>query len=168
MPPSSTKKTGTYALYPRNHPRSISWAIDLDYISKLSPEEARWLAEFVDRHYGGDFRGDVDGDWSVAERREAYRRKNIANSDMYAQLSGAQMLEDMDTVYDMESPVIDLEPTPDYLSSDAYKEALANYRENLAQGRKTVTPKDTPALRRTKKALDRVIRAGKIEAGEEI
>jgi hypothetical protein len=79
------KRGGRVALSPRAYARSVSWRVDCDYVGKLAPDEARWLAGFLDRHYGADHRPDESGhDWPVDLRRESYRQKNAANRDLYS------------------------------------------------------------------------------------
>ena len=76
------KLGGFLGLLARNFPRSVSWRVDQDYFNKLTPEEQRWLAEFNDRFYGADFRGESVVFWEEHERRRAYRDKNAANRDL--------------------------------------------------------------------------------------
>ena len=74
----------------------MSWAVDVDYVGQLSGEDKAWLGQFLDRHYGGDFRGPSEAEWSDDARRAAYRRKNSANRDLYAhdESSGEDPLRD--------------------------------------------------------------------------
>lgn len=70
------------ALSAKSYPRSVAWRVDVDYLAKLNPDEQAWLAAFLDRHYAGDFRGDVGPEWTTEERRASYRDKNAANRDL--------------------------------------------------------------------------------------
>lgn len=74
------------ALSPRSYPRSVAWAVDVDYAKDLGPEDKAWLASFLDRHYGADFRGEDGPQWTVEEKRAAYRAKNAANRDVMTAL----------------------------------------------------------------------------------
>jgi hypothetical protein len=56
--------------------------VDQDYVSTLTPAEKEWLAQFNDRFYGADFRGESEATWSTDDRREVYRDKNRANRDL--------------------------------------------------------------------------------------
>jgi hypothetical protein len=78
-------KDPSAALRSTSYPRSVSWAVDPDYVRKLSPDERVWLAQFLDRYYGGDFRGESSVLWTDDQRRERYRAKNVANRDLYTQ-----------------------------------------------------------------------------------
>lgn len=93
------KRGGRTALSPRAYARSVSWRVDCDYIGKLGPDEARWLAGFLDRHYGADHRPDGSGhDWSVDMRRESYRAKNAANRDLYSAAASNGLLSNDDVL----------------------------------------------------------------------
>ena len=85
----------------------MSWAVDLDYVHQLSPEEKAWMAQFLDRHYGGDFRGPSEAEWTDAARRAAYRRKNSANRDLFAhdESSGEDPLRDQMVEVNMEESI---------------------------------------------------------------
>lgn len=156
----SSKGRNVYGLYRRNHPRSISWRVDYDYTDRLSPEEREWLSEFTDRFYGGDFRGDPGQEWSPAERRKAYVDKNVANVDLYSALDGANLLDPIDEQFELESPKVDVGPTPSFLSTDDYKSAVNQFRSHLAPGRKPVSPEDTPAFRAARRRLERIAASG--------
>lgn len=78
--------------------------MDLDYVHQLSPEEKAWMGQFLDRHYGGDFRGPSEAEWTDAARKAAYRRKNSANRDLFAhdESSGEDPLRDQMVEVNME------------------------------------------------------------------
>lgn len=77
---SKRKKRNSFGVIPGTHPRSVRWAVDFDYVHKLTAEEKEFLAEFTDSYYGADFRSQPEG-WDREERRKAYGRKNSANRD---------------------------------------------------------------------------------------
>jgi hypothetical protein len=79
---TNRKRGGSAALAPSTFPRSVAWRVDQDYVATLGPSERAWLAQFNDRFYGADFRGESEATWSTDERREVYRDKNRANRDL--------------------------------------------------------------------------------------
>lgn len=79
---TNRKRGGLAALVAATFPRSVAWRVDQDYVDRLSPIERQWLAQFNDRFYGADFRGESSSTWSTDERREVYRAKNAANRDL--------------------------------------------------------------------------------------
>ena len=79
---TNRKRGGSAALAPSTVPRSVAWRVDQDYVSTLAPKHKEWLAQFNDRFYGADFRGESEVTWSTDERREVYRAKNRANRDL--------------------------------------------------------------------------------------
>lgn len=120
------KKNSVAALSPHSHPRSVAWRVDMDYTHRLGPEDRAWLAAFVDRHYAGDFRGDVGPDYSTEERRASYRAKNAANRDV--------MTVCVPTLNTPDEPAVefdDIEPD-DGLDTDspAYRSARDAYRRD--------------------------------------
>lgn len=135
--------------------------VDQDYWDKLSPDEARWLAEFNDCWVGGDFRGQTQRAWPQTLRREVWSRKHAALEDGYgqAELFGAvQVFSETGriAVDPRTDPTItssandparcDLRPTPEYLSSDEYKAAREAFRAQLSPTRKPKTPKPSRKL----------------------
>jgi len=79
---TNCKRGGTTGLAASTFPRSVAWRVDQDYADFLSADERQWLADFNDRFYGADFRGETSVAWSTDERREVYRAKNAANRDV--------------------------------------------------------------------------------------
>jgi len=124
-----TKRGGLTALRPQNHPHSIAWRVDQDYVDRLAPDEAQWLADFIDRYYGADFRGPSASSWTDEEKRERYRAKNAANRDVVTwsvTFSG----QHGDFTLDGRVGDEDLSPTPAYQESPTYKKALATFRQD--------------------------------------
>jgi len=158
----SKKAPGTYGAYRRNFPASVRWRVDQDYLEKLSPSERQWLAQFNDRYYGADFRGDTEQEWSNQERRAAFVAKNTANGDLgpfdgYVRPAKDE-LQPLDCIEDHLDSTVDeqpqnSEPTPEYLSSPAYKQARDEFRALLAPGRKPLPPARTPAFEVAQKRL---------------
>lgn len=63
----------------RSYPASVAWALDYDYLHKLTENEKAWLSDFNEGHYGAS---KVEG-WSKEEMRSSYAAKNSANRDGY-------------------------------------------------------------------------------------
>jgi hypothetical protein len=151
------KGRATHGVYAKNFPRSVSWMIDQDYLDKLTPAEREWLSDFNDRHYGADFRGDTDKEWSVPERREAYGAKNRANRDAYtiAEVSGrVTNIPDFRRPFDVPAPdSLDLNDPPDYLASDAYRVAREELRQSMPQ---RGVPTDETRLTKARAQIERL------------
>jgi len=139
----SRKKSGTYGAFARSHPKSVRWMVDYDYASKLKPEDKEWLAEFSDRYYGADFRGDEEHTWPTEARREAFQRKNAANADVLTRVrEGAEDVLDLA----LEAPEVDTTPLPRYLATPRYQGALETFRSHLKSGRSPGVPEATEDL----------------------
>jgi hypothetical protein len=167
-----------HGLYAKNYTKPVQWKVDFDYLDKLSDEERRWLSDFSNSYYGGDFRSQHGSVWFPHERREAHVAKNAARRDVYAL---GQVSNRVDFIPDLEkpprveeskaprfeipaNPKADFSPTPEYLNSESYRAAVEEYRDSLPQrgrGRKSWDPRRHEAA---KKRLERVIRHGQIPA----
>lgn len=158
VPTNSRKSRGTFGLYARNFPASVKSRVDFDYREKLTDEDRLWLAQFADNYYGADFRGNP-GDWSTTDKRRAYVAKNCANSDLFGAIEANRTDDLQDHPGLASSDEQDLSDEPAYLRSPEYKAALAAYRALLDPGRKPVSPKNSPALRRALERLRRIVNA---------
>lgn len=83
---SLREKTKFRALTKGVNLKSRGELIDYDYVSKLSLEEKQWLNDFTEGWINADFRSDETK--KVFEnhehiRKEAYRRNNYRNLDLY-------------------------------------------------------------------------------------
>jgi hypothetical protein len=139
---------GAPALYGRNHPRSIRWQVDYDYLRKLSPAEQQWLAQFTDEYHSGAV--PASGGEILRARdevRAAYRAKNAANRDVYTRID-----ENWQDVLAPGHP--DEEYTPGYLDSQEYKAALAAVRALLSDNDRE-NPKYTEELAAAYERLER-------------
>lgn len=170
MPKSSKPPRRHPGTAPKNHPKSTRWAVDFDYLHKLTPAEQRWLGKFADGHYKADPRC-MPG-YTPKEKREAFRRKNAANRDLYtADWKPPQELGS-ENGWSMEDPrepapanpqsdpaVVNWEQTPEYLDSPEYKEALEEFRDTLPpfEGR---LPKETPKFKKARRKLRGLIPEG--------
>lgn len=146
----SRKQQGEWGAHPGGKPRSIAWRTDYDYLSKLDPATRLWLAEFSDRYYGADFRGDTKGEWSKAERRETYRAKNAANRDAYTSAQVDQLEYEVEPP---DAPEVSPEATPEYLNAPEYKAAVERMREAIPTGRRKHPKKPSPRLRAAQSAV---------------
>jgi len=121
---TNRKRGGSAALAPATFPRSVAWRIDQDYVSKLTPEHKEWLAQFNDRYYGADFRGESEVTWSTNDRREVYRDKNRANRDLMTCALSVDV-EVPHEVVELEDTVVD---DLVHLDGKEYKVARETYR----------------------------------------
>lgn len=165
----ASRSKGTYGLYAKNFPKSVQWKVDQDYGSVLTQDEREWLAAFNDAYYGADFRSNHGQDeWTVEERREAYRDKNRANRDAYviADVSGRMArIPDLERhrdgtpcEFDVAAVVTDTEESPEYLESEEYRRAVSRVRAVIPErGTKAApTPKQTIETRRAWARLNRI------------
>ncbi len=123
---TNRKRGGTSGLVAGTYPRSVAWRVDQDYASTLGPTEREWLAQFNDRYYGADFRGESEVAWSTNDRREVYRDKNRANRDMMT-CALAVEAEAPHEVIELEDVVVD---DLRHLDDAEYKAAREAYRAN--------------------------------------
>lgn len=166
----SKKQRGTFGAYGKNHPATVAWRVDADYLDKLTQEEREWYAAFCDKYYGGDFRGEGGGEWTEEEKREAYIDKNRANSDVYTnhqydaendiwqpRIMPLREMGGHDVGVFVEDPNRDLSEVPEYLNDPEYKAALAELRRHLHPGRAPREPDDTPELRRAREKVQEIV-----------
>ena len=90
----------------------------------LAPEHKEWLAQFNDRFYGADFRGESEVTWSTDDRREVYRAKNRANRDLMTCALPVDVDAPHETV-ELEDAVVD---DLAHLDGAEYKTAREAYR----------------------------------------
>ena len=117
------------ALSSRSYGRAKAWRVDCDYIRQLNEAEKDWMAAFLDRYYGADFRGASPFiPWSDEERRERYRANNCANRDLMTCAVPVEEQPD-DPVLELED-AFDLPDDTTYTTTPDYKTALAAYRDD--------------------------------------
>ena len=121
---TNRKRGGSAALAPATFPRSVAWRVDQDYVGVLTPNEKEWLAQFNDRYYGADFRGESEVAWSTDERRRVYRDKNRANRDLMTCALPVEAEVPQEAVELEETTVDDLA----HLDAAEYKTAREAYR----------------------------------------
>jgi hypothetical protein len=65
-----SKNRGFKAGHPAHH---VDWAVDYDYVDKLSPEELKWLETFTREHYFSWSKLELQTREQVRDRRRAYK-----------------------------------------------------------------------------------------------
>lgn len=162
-PPKPFVRRNDAGLVATNFPLSMRWRLDQDYLDKLTKEERIWLAQFNTAYYSGDFRDfrDRPEAWPLPQRSDVNRSKNAAKTDAHglaaAGLWGAEGLANTDELVEVlaGAPLTETPPSSEYLDTDEYKAARAEFRRHLAPGRIEAEPKFTPeyakAYRRIRK-----------------
>lgn len=155
------KGAGLAGVNPTAHQLPHRWKLDYDYLKDLSLADLRWLAEFSDCYYAGDFRSDPDKAWESSERRAVFTSRNAGWADAYARAGPGGALRTLsDDQHELADRIDDQEPARgqdmSYLDTHEYRGALAEYRATLATGRRDVSPKNphhTEALERLKRTI---------------
>lgn len=158
-----------HGVNPKTFPLSVREYVECDYLQVLNQEEIAWLARFNDRYHGADFRQD-EGETAQEDRREAYRRKNAANNDLWAVTRATGLaitetvlrsghdktrkaaLDSVSSEHELDAGEIFEEP-PEYLQSEEYKQALADLRELLPRNPRNKLV-DSPRLRAAFRRLE--------------
>lgn len=148
------RRDGVAALFPKNFSGFTRWKVDQDYLGKLTPEEQRWLADFNNAYYAGDFRDADPKDWPVDARRKSWNAHKTERYDAYthAVLGGSMRSLDVTRV-ESEEPARDLEPVPSYLNEPEYRAARDAFRKKLAKGRAALEPEKTSSYYRARRRL---------------
>ena len=156
----------TYGLYARNFPKPARWKVDQDYISRLSDDERRWLAQFHDEYYGGFFSPKREALHSTKElRRECYAANNATNADSYSihEVSGRLFSSEELPLFEPESlGGQDGSPLPSYLNDQEYKSLREQFRTHLPKDRKARV-NETPEMKKARTRLLGRVRAGLLE-----
>lgn len=76
------------------------WAMDFDYLHKLSDEHVRYLADFCDLHYHGSPSRCEVIQITTGLRKESYRRNNNAESDVFTK-TGREGTEFIDSTVNL-------------------------------------------------------------------
>lgn len=77
----------------RSQRRSTRWALDFDYLKKLSHEELQFLAEFCHVHYHASPHRCTHLDISIEQKREAYRENYKRQVDVLNNCNMATLLD---------------------------------------------------------------------------
>jgi hypothetical protein len=128
---------------PTMYPKHYRWRVDYDYLDRLTPDEAAWLAQFTDEEVAGDFRYEEPFTEDQEARRAVWREKKRSERNFK---SGFGEPSSLDTSADEVPPAAayhpealgapDLAPTPEYLSTLEYKDAVAALRDAIDNGQK--------------------------------
>jgi hypothetical protein len=91
-----------YGLQVRSFPKHKQWAIDQDYLDKLTPEEKEWMGKFNQEFYRNRVTKGSKTDLhnTTALRRDCYARENAANRDLYAVKAVGKMIVGDMTIQD--------------------------------------------------------------------
>lgn len=155
------KRKLPYGLHPRSFSRVVRDQVDQDYVDKLSDEDKEWLAKFNQAFYDGNFKGEGKEDWTTDQRRAAYRANNARKRDVYGRARGLGALAYSDTLdRESQSDEPDLEPSPAYLDTVEWREAVAEWRRHV-DAKTTGTAEGRAARWRCEELQARVEKRGK-------
>lgn len=122
---------------------AVRWQVDQDYSDKLTPAEARWLNDFNNAYYKGDFSRATLKQWPREERRKVGNR---ARPNRYDAMTFPWSVDAIEPDHVAPMARSDLSPTPAYLDDDAYKAAREEYRAALSPRRVPAEPKPSKTL----------------------
>ncbi len=103
--------------------------LDADYIDSLDPDEAKYLAQFLDEYYRADYRYAEPMHDTPALQSERYGMQNANHRDTYALKQASGELFYGIPVDRRKADTLDLIPSPGYLNSDEYKSAVVELRK---------------------------------------
>lgn len=164
--PGSPKRRGTYGAYSKNHPRSVQWMVDYDYLNKLSDEEKEWLAQFTDEWVGGDLSSEAPLHATPEQRKAAYRKNNSQKRDWYSKMDAQGRLSRRGVGMPKVSEDEDDSPTPEYLNYPGYKRAVSEFRALMPEDLRRRTP-DSEEVRRALGKIQRIVRTHQPELPED-
>lgn len=137
--PSGTRSKTTKRPAAGNYRSTTRWKVDYDYVDRLGPEDQRYLAQFSDEYYAGDFSYSVPMHDTVELRRERYRAQNHNWNDAMTRAGASVSLYPLDETDRGPNATVDLRPTPQYQSEAEYGALLAEYRRLVDVPRKQRT-----------------------------
>lgn len=155
-----------HGLNPKTFPLSVREFVEIDYAHKLSSEEKEFLGRFNDQYHGAAYtKSDQENETpkETAARREAYRRKNKANGDVYAVARASGLAVASNFGESGETAIVECLPSDEnqdwtdpegYLESAEYRRALARVRAHLPNNPRNKV-RNTPELRAAYAALER-------------
>jgi hypothetical protein len=77
------------------------WAVDYDYIERLTDKEKKFLKKFTNEFYHGRFNSRPIHPKRVAVKRECYNRNNASKRDIFSRLAWKHQLK---SLYNRELP----------------------------------------------------------------
>ncbi len=110
-------------------PKPRAWMLDCDYYDKLSPEEQRFLAQFNDEFYRMDFRYERPTHPFEDMQKERYNAHNANQRDVYSRAQATGQLYHGTPTDNRQASTVDLYPSPEYLDSAEYKDAVVELRK---------------------------------------
>lgn len=127
--PKSSGKRNKSVKKPKasNYRLTTRWLVDYDYVSKLSPEDQAWLAQFTDEYYAGDFSYDEPLHADKDLQLERYRAQNYNWNDAVTRASVTASVHGLDGISDPDL-ASDQRPVPKYQGELEYKAVLQEYR----------------------------------------
>jgi hypothetical protein len=89
-----------YGLTSKWYSRAKRWAVDQDYVHKLSESERAWLDRFNREYHNGDLKkGDPCALHASDElRKDCYRRNNKTRRDLFSIVGSREAFVSIDTV----------------------------------------------------------------------
>ena len=123
------KKNPPTRLSPNLVPRERRWMVDADYVDSLSPEDAKYLAQFLDEYYRADYRYAEPMHDTAELRSERYGMQNANHRDTYSLKQASGELVYGIPVDRRTADTLDLMPSPRYLNSEEYKTVVAEMRK---------------------------------------
>lgn len=82
---------------PQVHPKNKRWAMEVDYVERLSPKDRAWLSQFNQEFHTGYFpKGRKPLHRTKKARRECYARNNLQNRDLHAIWASVEKLESLE------------------------------------------------------------------------
>lgn len=99
----------TVNLHKRYYPKLLRWAIDQDYLDKLSRAELEWLSKFLNEYYKGAVKKSDTDALHHKRERDCYNRSKAMQRDLYSLLEADTGLKKIDSAedYDLEGILID-------------------------------------------------------------
>jgi hypothetical protein len=126
---SNVKKNPPTRLNPNLVPRERRWMLDADYVDSLDPDDAKYLAQFLDEYYRADYRYAEPMHDTPELQSERYGMQNANHRDTYALKQASGELFYGIPVDRRKADTLDLIPSPHYLNGEEYKSAVVELRK---------------------------------------
>lgn len=115
--------------------------LDADYVRDLSPDEQRYLAQFLDEYYRADYRYAAPMHDTPELQQERYQMQNANLRDVYSRQQASGELVYGTPVDGRKAGTADLFPTPGYLNEEEYKAVVVELRKLVDVHESERTPK---------------------------
>lgn len=85
-------------------PKNVQWMHDFDYLAKLGPKDAAWMAKFIREYLNGNVKkGDRSAlHYKAQLRKDCYNRKNLQNNDLMSILNANGRIDRIDSTTNVE------------------------------------------------------------------